>query len=284
LRREKKGAHFYDVQSGKEIAPHGGSVYFNAHRHKWISIFLQAGGESSYIGEVWYAEADTPVGPWTYARKVVTHNKYSFYNPKQHSYFDQDGGRTIYFEGTYTHTFSGSPENATPRYDYNQIMYRLNLDDPRLILPGPVYQVRDAQNGKDYLMGDAVVQADKWDSVESVAFYAVEPERANAPLIPVYIETVPAAKGPAPRLTTKSRTSAKPLFYALPPSEASNANPCIAPLYEYRQTGSGQFLYSTEPQLREKDWERSEKPSCRVWKTPSGSLLLDGHAKSADRF
>jgi hypothetical protein len=133
-------------------------------------------------------------------------------------------------------------------------------------------------------MGDAVVQADKWDSVESVAFYAVEPERANAPLIPVYIETVPAAKGPAPRLTTKSRTSAKPLFYALPPSEASNANPCIAPLYEYRQTGSGQFLYSTEPQLREKDWERSEKPSCRVWKTPSGSLLLDGHAKSADRF
>ena len=146
LDAEKKSTHFYDVESGKEITPHGGSVYFNAYRHKWIAIFLQAGGESSYLGEVWYAEADTPVGPWAYARKIVTHNKYSFYNPKQHPYFDQDGGRTIYFEGTYSWTFSGSEERATPRYDYNQIMYRLNLDDPRLILPAPVYQVRDGQD------------------------------------------------------------------------------------------------------------------------------------------
>jgi len=84
----------------------------------------EAFGESSYLGEVWYAEADTPVGPWAYARKIVTHNK-------------------IFFEGTYSHTFSGSPETATPCYDYNQIMYRLNLDDPRLILPVPVYQIRN---------------------------------------------------------------------------------------------------------------------------------------------
>ena len=188
VRREKKGVHFYDVESGKEITPHGGSVYFNAYRRKWISIFLQAGGESSYIGEVWYAEADTPVGPWTYARKVATHNKYSFYNPKQHPYFDQDGGRTIYFEGTYSHTFSGSPETATPRYDYNQIMYRLNLDDPRLILPAPVYQVRDGQSAKEYLLGDAVARADKWDRVESVTFYAVEPNRPAEGLIAVYAQ------------------------------------------------------------------------------------------------
>ena len=44
---------------------------------------------------------------------------------------DQEGGRVIYFEGTYANTFSGNPE-ATPRYDYNQVMYRLDLDDPRL--------------------------------------------------------------------------------------------------------------------------------------------------------
>jgi len=281
LRQEKKGVHFWDVESGKEITPHGGSVYFNAHRRKWISIFLQAGGESSYIGEVWYAEADTPVGPWAYARKVVTHNKYSFYNPKQHPYFDQDGGRTIYFEGTYSHTFSGSPENATPRYDYNQIMYRLNLDDPRLILPAPVYQVRDAQNGKDYLLGDAVARADKWDSVESVAFYAVEPDRADKQLIPIYVETVSTVEGSTRHLITESRASATPLFYALPPGEAKDANPCITPLYEYRHTGAGQFLYSTEVQLPEKDWERSEKPLCRVAKTPPGPLLLDGKARPA---
>jgi hypothetical protein len=83
------------------------------------------------LGEVSYAEADAPTGPWTTARKIVTHDKYSFYNPKQHPYFDQEGGRIIYFEGTYTKTFSGN-EQGTPRYDYNQIMYRLDLSDPRL--------------------------------------------------------------------------------------------------------------------------------------------------------
>jgi len=49
----------------------------------------------------------------------------------QHSFFDQEGGRIIYFEGTYTASFSGARE-LTPRYDYNQILYRLRLDDPRL--------------------------------------------------------------------------------------------------------------------------------------------------------
>jgi hypothetical protein len=48
-----------------------------------------------------------------------------------HPFFDQDGGRTIYFEGTYCNTFSGNPEQ-TARYDYNQVMYRLDLADPRL--------------------------------------------------------------------------------------------------------------------------------------------------------
>jgi hypothetical protein len=44
---------------------------------------------------------------------------------------DQDGGRIIYFEGTYTSSFSDAKQD-TPRYNYNQIMYRLRLDEPRL--------------------------------------------------------------------------------------------------------------------------------------------------------
>ncbi|MBI3860545.1 MAG: hypothetical protein HY290_01470, partial [Planctomycetia bacterium] len=46
-------------------------------------------------------------------------------------------GRQIFFEGTYTHTFSGNPHETTPRYEYNQVMYRLDLDDPRLFSPSP---------------------------------------------------------------------------------------------------------------------------------------------------
>ena len=94
-------------------------------------ICCQSGGSSSYLGEIWYAEADAPEGPWGKARKIVTHDRYSFYNPVHHAFFDAKGGRVIYFEGTYTRTFSAA-RLATPRYDYNQIMYRLDLDDPRL--------------------------------------------------------------------------------------------------------------------------------------------------------
>ena len=37
----------------------------------------------------------------------------------------------MYFEGTYTDAFSAA-KSKTPRYNYNQVMYRLRLDDPRL--------------------------------------------------------------------------------------------------------------------------------------------------------
>ncbi|HUG94238.1 MAG TPA: hypothetical protein VML55_25640, partial [Planctomycetaceae bacterium] len=118
-----------DRDSGKPWLAHAGSVSWNDDRRRWVMIAVEQFG-ASFLGEVWYAEADTPVGPWCYAVKVVTHEKYSFYNPKQHPFFDQDGGRTIYFEGTYTASFSGN-EHPTPRYEYNQIMYRLDLADPR---------------------------------------------------------------------------------------------------------------------------------------------------------
>jgi hypothetical protein len=110
-------------------------VAWNAHRGRWIMIFVQEGG-ASYLGEVWYAEADAPTGPWGAAVKVASHERYSFYNPKHQPMFDKDGGRFIFFEGTYTHTFSGNPD-ATPRYDYNQMMYKLDLAHPRLKLPPP---------------------------------------------------------------------------------------------------------------------------------------------------
>jgi len=40
----------------------------------------------------------------------------------------------VLFEGTYSTMFAASPP-PTPRHDYNQILYRLDLDDPRLAGP-----------------------------------------------------------------------------------------------------------------------------------------------------
>jgi len=121
-------AHFLplDVESGKPILMHRGSVRWNEYRRRWILIAGQIGGTSN-LGEIFYAEAEAPTGPWTRAKKIVTHEKYSFYNPVHHPFFDEEGGRRIYFEGTYTHTFSGN-DSPTPRYDYNQVMYGLDVD------------------------------------------------------------------------------------------------------------------------------------------------------------
>jgi hypothetical protein len=280
LKKEKQNVHLYDIESGKKISPHGGTVYFNTYRQRWVAIFVQQFGDSSFLGEVWYAEADTPVGPWAYARKIVTHNKYSFYNPKHHPYFDQDGGRVIFFEGTYSYSFSGSAENATPRYDYNQMMYRLNLADPRLTLPVAVYQVQAESGGSDYLLRDGVEKAGKWDLVESVPFYAIEPAKAYGDLVAIYAESVPVKNGRTITLTTKRpEPSVRPLFYALPSTGPTNKNLCAAPLYEYCQADTGRRFYSTEPELRMKDWVCAESPLCHVWKAPSDTLLLDAKAK-----
>jgi hypothetical protein len=119
-----------DAISGKPVLLHGGSVNWNEFRNRYVMVAVEIFG-TSLLGEVWYAEADSPLGPWPKAIKIVTHDKYSFYNPKQHPQFDSEGGRLIYFEGTYTHTFSGN-EHKTPRYDYNQVMYRLDLSQERL--------------------------------------------------------------------------------------------------------------------------------------------------------
>lgn len=121
-----------DIETGKPVMLHGGSVYWNDYRKRWIMIALESFG-TSLLGEIWYAESDSLTGPWPLARKIVTHEKYSFYNPKQHPMFDADQGRTIFFEGTYTNMFSGNPDR-TPRYNYNQVMYKLDLTDPRLKL------------------------------------------------------------------------------------------------------------------------------------------------------
>jgi hypothetical protein len=100
------------------------SVAWNAWRRCYIGLFERA-------GEVLYAEADRPEGPWGALVSVARHDHYTFYNVAHHRFFDQEGGRIIYFEGTYTSAFSDAP-TPTPRYDYNQVMYRLDLGDSRL--------------------------------------------------------------------------------------------------------------------------------------------------------
>ncbi len=114
-----------DRKTGRSVVAHSGSVRYNTYRKKWIMIVLEKFGKSSNVGDVWYAEASTLSGPWENALQIVRHEHMDFYNPVHHLFFDKEN--YIYFEGTYVNTFSGNPEK-TPFYNYNQILYRLNLE------------------------------------------------------------------------------------------------------------------------------------------------------------
>ena len=137
MKRDESPFRLQNAEDGEPILLNNCSCFWNEYRKKYIMIASQAFG-TTMLGEVWYSEADRPEGPWVNARKIITHaNKpgdaHDFYNPTQHPFFDQDGGRVIYLEGSYVNTFSGNP-HPTPYYEYNQIMYRLDLSDPRLKL------------------------------------------------------------------------------------------------------------------------------------------------------
>ena len=93
-----------------------------------MTIFTQLHGQKSYLGEIWYAEADSPLGPWGPAIQVASHPNYSFYNPLLHPELTPPESPVLLFEGTYTEKFANRP-TPTPRHDYNQVLYRLDLDE-----------------------------------------------------------------------------------------------------------------------------------------------------------
>lgn len=253
LKPEEALLHLQDVDTGKVVLAHGGSVYWNRHRGRWVMIAVQSGG-TSLLGEVWYAEADTPLGPWVYARKVVTHERYSFYNPKQHPMFDQDGGKMIYFEGTYTHTFSGNPDR-TPRYDYNQIMYRLNLNDPRLALPVPFDVV--SEGAPERLVPGSGLAANR---KRAIAFFALD--QAGTGTVPVH-----ERKDGGLQLGEAPRPEGKPVFYALP--AATKQPPATAtPLFEFVHRDGQRRAYSTDPAWSAEGYTKAREPFCLVWRSP----------------
>lgn len=212
MKPEEAWFHLQDIDSGAPVETYSGSVHWNDFRRRWVMI------AQKNVGEVWYAEGDTPVGPWVYAKKIVTHKKYTFYLPTQHPFFDQNGGRHIYFEGTYTNAFSGNPDQ-TPRYNYNQIMYRLTLDDPRLFLPVPVYRMRGTDGEICYLMREGVEAQNGWEKIAEVSFFAVPPDRRREGLIPIFAHTENGSVNLRREPHTGTSDVGQPLFYGLPLEE-----------------------------------------------------------------
>ena len=237
--------HLINIETGKPVLTQHGSVYWNDHRQRWVMVISQSFG-SSMLGEIWFAEAARPEGPWFYARKIVTHDDYSFYNPKQHPYFAKDGGRTLFFEATYTSTFSGN-KHPTPLYDYNQVMYRLQLDDPRLNLPVPVYE-RPGDTGSTWSTlrhGNALPQ-----------FFGL-PKSANG--------MVAIGRDEKTGRLVRLVKGTDALFHAAADPVVLGQN-YLLPLHEWTRVDQGKtiYFYGIEPPAKRK-WQRSAEPLGHVW-------------------
>ncbi len=261
LRREEVPLQLRDRDTGKPILVNAGSVYWNAYRQRYVAIVEQVFG-TSMLGEIWYAEADTPVGPWGYAVKIVTHEKYSFYNPKHHPMFDKDGGRIIYFEGTYSTFLSGAPF-PTPRYNYNQIMYKLDLADERLALPVPVYDV-SSDRVSNRFQTRLPEQAE--DRGSRVAFFA--PDRRLPGTVPVVADAGTGRLAVAP-----DAAADEVIFYVLErPLPGENT---LVPLYEYVAKSGQKYRYATTATADWPGFKRAERPIGYVWAKPYRTELLD---------
>ena len=105
---------------------------------------MTQGGENN--GDVWYAESKSVLGPYDTAVRVITHagadgaNGHAlpdkwFYNVVQYPFFAE--GSSIFLSATLD---VGDNEEWTmaPRYDYNNIMYRLDLDSVASYFDGTI--------------------------------------------------------------------------------------------------------------------------------------------------
>lgn len=244
------------VANGPGASLFGSSAMWNDSRKRFSEIVQQEYG-ASFLGESWYAEADAPLGPWVYARKVVTHAQsgMTFYNPDIVPELSEAGGRVLFFDATYTKTYTSL--SPTPRYDYNEMMYRVDLDDPEMALPVAIY-ARGSGSAAELAPKAGVRPGDPPMAPEFFAY-----DRAARGAVPV------AWDGPAcgpRRLTVGGAPATTPLFYALPPGASDAGPPAALPLYEYAGPG-GAYVYSVEPSLGLAGFTRGAAVA-EVWPSP----------------
>jgi hypothetical protein len=246
--------HVVASDTGQALSLVGNSFAWNAHRGRFVRVAQQLGGSTSLLGELWHAEADTPMGPWVHAAKIVTHDGYTFYNAFHHPEFDR--GRYLYLEGTYTSTYTNA--TPTPRYDYNQVMYRLDLDDARVVLPVPVYD----RGGP--LPGDFVTKRGLRRGAPAMAAAFLAPDRPMRGTVPVAWST--GRCGAGRRLVAGGAPATTPVFHALPPDTTPAPAGTVA-LYELT-AADGRRAYALADAAVPAGFTRAARPLALVWRNP----------------
>jgi hypothetical protein len=244
---DRLDGHVVDVATAEAFEVHeNGSTERNEYLGRWTRLITPTWA----LGETWVAISDTPMGPWVYATRVVTHQQYSFYNPRHHRELDGEHGRRMRFEGTYTTLFSGNPD-PTPRYDYNQVMYAVDVERAELRLPVPIYVSERGELGAAAVVdvGDEPLMAGFLAPVGG--FPGTEPVWWSGPSC----EPRALIVGGVPETT--------PVFWALPPGGATHAG--HLPLYAVDQ-GESEPRYTVED-------PGGGAPIAVVWRNPIAVAL-----------
>ncbi len=220
------------------------------------------------------------------------HTNYTFYNPTQHPFLDAENGKRIYLEGTYTRTFTQN-QDPTARYDYNQIMYGLSLDNPDLVLPGPVYSLSSSpgptSDGQVNLQNvESIRRLSAQGKIDKIPFFALNQAIPGATAVYQVlgnghfrltvgrnVDRIAGRIVGEPEVGNKK--TLKPLFFAMPISGAvsskDEAGPLVS-LYEYHSDALG-YRYETDPNLKLNGFKVVPIPICSVWKNPMTFLPLD---------
>ena len=109
---------------------------------------------TSLLGEVWYAEAESPTGPWVWTREDRHARRVQLLQSRS-SIPISTKKAAVDLLRRHLHAHVLRQPRATPRYDYNQIMYKLDLADPRMNLPSVV--VGGEEGGSSFLALDRAV-------------------------------------------------------------------------------------------------------------------------------
>ncbi len=241
--------------TGAGVGMVGRSIAWNAYRRRFIQSSQQLYGSSSPLGEIWHAEADTPMGPFVYAAKVISHDNYTFYNVLHHPELDR--GPFIYLEGTYTASYTNA--TPTPRYNYNQQLYRINLDDARLVLPVAIYDLGGA------LPGNFGTKAEVRRDTPALSAAFLAPDRAREGLVGVAWSGASCSAGR--KLVASATPPTTPLFYALPGTTKPAPAHTVA-LYEYSDA-SGHVAYGLDKATMPAGYTRAATPLALVWENPT---------------
>ena len=124
-----------DAETGDALTLSGGDIQWNEHRQRWVYISQR---DDDIEGQVWYSESAELIGPYDTAVKIISHEddddiehnlgSYTFYNVVQLAFAAE--GANIYIAGTLDAAtdMDNSARANVPRYDYNNMVYRLDLN------------------------------------------------------------------------------------------------------------------------------------------------------------